>query len=178
MMHICSVCFGRGKSNGKACLLCSTSWRTHAAQSASELNRGIPSTATVREDPLMFGGFDRGWDLESRARPELAFLENAFTVDGGGVLLQKAVPPEAFKQQLRSLETVLSRTKPSDRLKYDVLRDRKTGYSHLYRSMFDDKEWRQNTEIPSQANGITHIGVFKDSKSATEFLKRRYGIEV
>lgn len=175
MMHICTVCFGLGKFQAKACPLCRNAWQTKGVKDPTALNRSIDSSKTIREDPLMFNGFDRGWDLESKS---FDFLENAFQVDGGGVLVQRPLMPDAFKTQTRTLEPVFSRSSDKQKSKFDVFRDRKTGYSHLYRVSFNDKEWRLNAELPSGPNAIMHVGIFKDARLATEFLKRKYGIEV
>jgi len=65
-MHICLICNGKGKdSQGKPCGLCRLKWNSTRITKREDLLNKLDLATVVRHDPLAFGEFERGWDLES-----------------------------------------------------------------------------------------------------------------
>lgn len=170
MFHICVLCVGSGKFERKPCPLCARSWKTIGMRTAKELGQHIPSNAVVKRDPLLF----HNYESRQRLLPE----ESYYSMDSGGLILDKPTSPIEFKTQIRGLEIIGSAGVPNKQIKIDIFRDRESGISHIYKLVYDDLEWRAGILKPETAEAILHIGVFKDLKCAKDYLKKREKIDI
>ena len=63
--HICLICNGTGKTSNGECPLCKLKWSSTRITRREELQDLIGVAKVVKNDPMKFAEFDRGWDLES-----------------------------------------------------------------------------------------------------------------
>lgn len=64
--HICLICNGSGKTKTGDCPLCRLKWKSNRITDRDDLLNRIDVATVVKDDPLKFLQFDRGWDLESK----------------------------------------------------------------------------------------------------------------